>query len=435
MNKDIRYITILVVGISILGTFSVVNNFGNTNNEFQEKLELGDKAYKKEIYIDAIEYYGEAINADNSNVDVKIKLADSYLNLGNTSEFETILKEITTKNDENEKPFIKLADYYARTENYQKAYETLLNASSVKNRKKIDQLIDTYKSYYRIVGTIVDDARQWRNGYLPVKIGETWGFLDIDGRTIIDTVYQSIGCYDRDEKVTPVKENNQTYYIEENGYKKLVGDHKYEYLGNFGSGLAPACREGKYGWINREFKEFEMKYDYTTPFYNGIAAVKRNDKWALINDDLEFITKFKYDDIAFDENGYCANTDRIFVKEKNKYHLIDSDGKKVGKLKFDDVKAFNSDQYAAVKKGDAWGYINTDGKLVIDYKYDDAKSFYNGVAGYKENESWGIIAQDKEIIIPPTFADIKTMNSNGVVIVKSEEKWQCIQLYAFINYE
>lgn len=281
----------------------------------------------------------------------------------------------------------------------------------------------------------MDDTIQWRNGYLPVKKGETWGLLNNTGNLVIETVYKNIGCYSDEEKVTPVSDGNQWFYIDEDGYKKLVGDHEYNYLGNFANGYAPACYNERYGWIDRDFNEYKMEYDYTTPFCNGIAAAKKGNKWALIDEDLQQLTKFKFDEIVLDENGFCANAESIFVKEKDKYYLIDTAGKKIGKLEFDDVKAFNGNQYAAVKKGSKWGYVNTDGKLAIKYQYEDARSFANGAAGYKSQGAWGLINQNNEIILAPMFDDIKMMNSDGILIIKNEEIWQCIQLYAFMKYE
>ena len=435
MNKDMRYITILIIGISLIGTISFVNNFDNIDTAFNENVTLGDKAYKKEIYIDAIEYYGEASKSNPSNIDVKIKLADSYLKLGNNSQFESILKNIINSNEENETAYLKLAQYYERNGNFQQAYKTILDDKGVLNIKKKNTLFESYKSFYQVVGAYVEDVTQWRGGYLPIRKGETWGLMNNTGSIIVDSIYKEIGCFSYEERVTPVFDGSLWHYIDESGYKKLVGDHVYSYLGNFTSGYAPACYNDKYGWIDRSFNEYRMEYDYTTPFCNGVAAVKRGEKWALVNEELKQITKFKFDEIVLDENGFCANTKSIFVKEKGKYYLIGIDGKRIGKLKFDDVRAFNGNQYAAVKKGDKWGYIDTAGKLAIKYQYEDARSFANGVAGYKDNGVWGVIDQNNDVILEPMFDDVKTMNSNGILIIKNGEIWQCIQLYAFMNYD
>ena len=34
MNKDMRYITILIIGISLIGVISFVNNFNNVDTTF-----------------------------------------------------------------------------------------------------------------------------------------------------------------------------------------------------------------------------------------------------------------------------------------------------------------------------------------------------------------------------------------------------------------
>lgn len=434
MKRDILYVTIMIVLLMGLGVASFVKNFNSDNVDFTENLELGNKAYDKEIYIDAIDYYSKASNSKPSDVDVRLKLADAYLKLGNTSKYESVLKDTINSNSNSEKGYLKLAKYYANNGKYENAYTVLLSAD-VENDKEIKKLLDKYKSYYRAVGSTFDDLTQWHDGYLAIKRGEGWGLIDTKSETVVDAVYQNIGSYSDEEKVTPVTSGDQNYYINEDGYRKLVGDKNYEYLGAFGNGYAPACLDGKYGWVNRDFEEFMIEYDYTTPFINGVAAVKKDQKWALIDDDLEMITKFKYDDIVLDKNGFCANGKVIFVKEKDHYYLVDNNGDNVKKLKFEDVKPFYCDQYAAVKKDGKWGYINSEGELVIKYKYDNAYSFSNGVAGVMKNGAWGLITQDNEEVIEPMFSDIGSMNDLGIIPVKTDTTWQCIQIYSLMKYE
>lgn len=435
MNKNIRYITILIIGSLVLGGYGFVKNFNSTENSYKKNIELGDKAYKKEIYIDAIEYYDAAIEIDSTQISAYMKLADSYLKLGNTNQYETVMKSAMEKDDTNSKPFVNLAKYYASSQEYDKAFEVLKSADNVNNTKEVKALIKEYSSYYKDYGGTYTQIKQWKDGYLPVQIGDFWGLINSSGELAIDIAYNDIGAFNSDESVTPVKFDKDYYYINEEGYKKLVGDHAYDYLGTFNDGYAPAGYNGKYGWIDREFNEYKMNYDFVTPFRNGVAAVKKDKKWALVNDDFEEITKFIYSDIKLDENGFCSTGGYIFVKENKKYYLIDTDMEKIGNLQFEDAKPFVSEQYAAVKNNDKWGYVNTDGKLVIRYKYSDANSFSNGVAGVKKKGKWGLMKQNEKMVLDPMFNGVSSMNKEGILFVKNENYWQCIQLYAYMNYE
>lgn len=434
MRKHIKYISIMVIGMMIIGIFSFIKTFGQENAGFQDNIVLGDKAYEKKIYIDAIEYYKEASSYKPEDVDTRIKLANSYLKLGNTSEYETTLLD-TISEYPNEKVYIELVDYYVYLNDYENAYKILLQAQDEGKYKEVQKRIKEYSGYYDVIGNAYTDVRQWKDGYLAINVNGVWGLLDQTGNEYIETTYKAIGNYSDEESVTSVSDGNEYYYINEEGYRKLVGDHPYTFLGDFNDGLAPASYNNKWGWINRNFEEYHFEYDYITPFLNDICAVKKENKWALMDSDLDLITDFIYDDVKLDANGYCSHAERIFVKQGNQYFLVNKKGKNITDEKFDDVKAFNSDQYAAVKKNGKWGFIDTEGELVIDYQYNDAQSFSNGVAGVKNNTSWAIIKQDNSKVVNYSFQDIRTMNEYGIIPVKNADTWQCIQLYAFMQYD
>lgn len=433
MNKNMRYVAIMMVGLLILGCVSFFKNLNSTGKKYEEYIELANKAYKKEIYVDAVDYYEDALEVEPSHIDTYIKLANSYMKLGNSNQYESVLKKAIDQDDTNAKPYVALAEYYASSESYDKSYEILRSATNVKDKKQIKKLQKEYSSYYKTYGGTFTDIKQWKDGFIAVKDGELWGLIDNEASESITPVYNEIGAFDEDESVTPVKQGNEWYYIDKNGYKKLVGDHSYDYLGSFCNGYAPASYKGKYGWIDREFEEYHFEYDDVTPFKNGVAAAKKGKKWALINTKFKAITDFKYSNVKLDENDFCSSGGIIFAKQSGKYIMLNTKGKRIGNLKFDDAKPFVTEQYAAVKKGKKWGYVDDEGKLVIKYKYNDAKSFANGVAGVKEKSSWGLINQNGKEVVDSMFDDIGSMNSKGTIFVKNANIWQCIGLYAYMN--
>ena len=434
MRRNMKYISIVIVGLMVIGILTFVKTFGQENSGFNDNVALGDQAYEKKIYIDAIEYYKEASSYKPGDIDTRIKLANSYLKLGNTSEYENTLLD-TISEYPSEKAYIELVDYYVYLNDYENAYKILLRAHEQGEYKEVEKRIKEYSGYYDVVGNAYTDVRQWKDGYLAVNVNGVWGLLDQTGDEQIEIAYKTIGNYSDDENVTAVFDGDEYYYINEEGYRKLVGDHAYTYLGDFNDGLAPASYNNKWGWINRDFEEYHFEYDYITPFLNDVCAVKKGNKWALMDSDLDLITDFIYDDVKLDANGYCSHAEAIFVKQDNYYLLVDEDGKTITDEKFDDAKAFNSDQYAAVMKNGKWGFIDADGEVVIDYQYDDAQSFSNGVAGVKNNVAWGIIQQDNSKVIDYIFQDVRAMNEDGIIPVRNADSWQCIQLYAFMQYE
>lgn len=431
MKRNLKYVMLLMIAFLVLGWGSFILNFGQEYAGYNECVGKGDKAYNKEIYIDAIEYYEDALHLKNDNPDVWIKLSDSYYQLGQSNKFLSTMQNAIEELPDNSDLYIKLANYYIAHKDYENLYKTLYSANDVEERNEIDEMIEKYRDNFEIINQVYTNVGAWRDGYMSIQSGEYFGLIDVKGKIRLDPIYQNIGSFDSDIKVVPVQLDNQWFFVTSQGYKKLVGDHEYTYLGTFNNGYAPAAYDNKYGWIDNSFKEYSFEYDYTTMFVDGVAAVKKGDKWALINKKFKLITEFIYDDIKLDENSSIGNGEAIFVKKDNTYSLVNNKGKNIIKETFDDVKAFYGDQYAAVKKEGKWGYISTDGELVIDYQYEDAKSFCNGVAGISNGTNWGVISQDKKTVIDYIFQDVRSMSSEGILVVKMSDQWECIKIYSY----
>ncbi|MBS5112099.1 MAG: WG repeat-containing protein [Coprobacillus cateniformis] len=432
MKKNLKYIMILIIAFLGLGWGSFVLNFGNEYAGYNENVNKGNKAYSKEIYIDAIDYYENALQSKKTDSQVWIKLSDSYYHLGQSDQFLSTMEKAIDALPNHQELYVKLANYYIAIEDYESLYKILYSANDVKDRKEIDSMIEKYRDNYTTIDQVYTNVGTWHDGYMVVQSGENYGLVNANGKLQLDTIYQNIGSFDSELKVVPVQLEDKWFYVTIEGYKKLVGDHEYTYLGTFNDGYAPASYKDKYGWIDNSFKDYKFEYDYTTMFIGNVAAVKKGDKWALINKKFKLLTDFIYDEVKLDENGSIGNGEAIFVKQNNVYSLVDNKGKKISKEVFEDVRAFQGDQYAAVKKNGKWGFISTKGKKVIDYQYADAHSFCNGVAGVSNGTSWGAISQDKKVILDYNFQDIRAMSSNGVLVVKLGEQWQCIKIYSYL---
>lgn len=128
--------------------------------------------------------------------------------------------------------------------------------------------IEKYSSYE----TVGDWHVQPDRNYVTVSEEGRYGMAAKDGTRKIKCTYEYLGAYDKDTGVIPCCLEGSYYYIDVKGNKKLVGDNTYQYLGSFGDGLAPAQRDGKYGYIDTEFHEQMFELDYAGAFANGVGA-------------------------------------------------------------------------------------------------------------------------------------------------------------------
>ena len=192
--------------------------------------------------------------------------------------------------------------------------------------------------------------------------------------------------------------------------------------------MAPAQRDGKYGYIDTEFHEQMFELDYAGAFANGVAAVKKGDKWALINCKLKNITDFTYDEILVDSYGYCSMFDRITVRTGDKYFFVDHDGKQIGATYDGAAMVAANDGYAAVKVGSQWGFADAKGELVIQPQYENARSFSLGLAPVEENDRWGYINTDGELVVEEKYFDAGVFSPDGAACVKSAAAWSFLVL-------
>ena len=219
------------------------------------------------------------------------------------------------------------------------------------------------------------------------------------------------------------------YYIDLNGNKKLAGDKDYEYLGSFGDGYAPACLNGVYGYIDRDFNEYNFKYEYAGAFSNGIAAVKKDGKWSLIDTGFKEITSETFDDVLLDSYGFCSVYGRTVVCIDGKYTVLDGSGNRIFKEIYDGVAIpASEDGYIAVKLNNRWGYTDAEGKKIIDFKFEDAKSFSLGLAPVKYEGKWGYINKNGDMVIENRFEDAVPFSSNGAAAVMTYDSWDFIML-------
>ena len=157
-----------------------------------------------------------------------------------------------------------------------------------------EPLTDTDKIY----GEYLPCQRcEWMDGngdtnYYYYEIAEAGGyvFANADGELLNDTVYEDAGCF-YDQNLAPVKLNGKWGYINLQGV--LVTDTVYEpvygndYANNYAlryaspllNGYAAVCRDGKWGVISSAGNEYILcEYEYAA--WNGhVLWLKQNGKW------------------------------------------------------------------------------------------------------------------------------------------------------------
>ena len=425
MNKLIPYlIVVIMLAMLTVSWKNVKNYYTKINAEYNAHIQMAEKLESKQVYIDAVSEYESALKIRPDNYEIAVKIKELYQELGQKANYIKACENAISIAPSQKELYLELMDCYLESNNFR---EVLRLADKAEKNIGIDDEIServimvkgqyalsTYS--FNIVKNLyyVDNI----NGYYIAEKDGKQGLISAKNAVMVDFEYDYIGLLSND--LIPVKKNGEYYYINGDGYRKLVPDEKADYFGTFGNGYAPAAYNGVYGYVNNRLKEFNFEYDYAGCFSNGITAVEKNGKWGIINTEFKEVTDFIFDEIVMNDYGFCSTYGVFFAKKGNQYYLYDKSGTELAGG-FDDVDMFASDEPAAVKIGGKWGYVSKTGEMIIQPEYEQARSFCIGYGPFMQDGKWGCIDKAKNILIEPTFQDMKPFTKNGRAFVMNND--------------
>ena len=403
---------------------NIRNYYTKINAEYNFHIQMAENLETKRIYIDAVSEYESAFRIRPDNYEIAVKIKDLYQELGQKSNYVKACENAIQVDPSQKEMYLELMDCYLESNNFREALKLADKAEkNIGVDNEISERIIMIKGQYGISTYSLNIVKGLyyidnSNGYYIAEKDGQYGLISAKNAIIADFEYDDIGLLSND--LIPVKKNAEYYYINGDGYRKLVPDKTAEYLGTFGNGYAPAKYNGVYGYVNNRLKEFHFEYDYAGCFSNGIAAVEKDGKWGIINTDFEEVTGFEFDEIVMNAYDFCSTYGVFFAKKGNQYYLYDKAGTELAGG-FDDVEMFASDEPAAVRIGDKWGYISKTGETFIEPKYEKAKSFCIGYGPFMKDGKWGCIDKAENILIEPVFEEMDSFTKNGVSSVVKDD--------------
>lgn len=427
MKRNFSIIMIVLLGLAWYVTLSTW--FGN-EKKYNEMVAEAKRLEEKGLYLDAIAQYEEAKEVKGRTLELEDYIADDYLSMGDYKEYRRKLYAI-------------IAEYGPVEVNLDKLYEFTANHFSE------DSVIDLVREWYekypeseavlkyydKVKGKYVERACAYEKigdfagPYAVYMQNGKKGLIGLDGKAVVEAVYDEIEYDGKDEQSIPVKDGEDSFFINDKGYKTKMPEEAYESLGMVSQGRIVAKQGGKYGYLDKSFRQkTEFIFDQASGICEGVGAVKQEDKWALINRKGELLTEYVYDDVLLNHQGLCSVNKIIAVRQGNDCYLINTEGERIAEQGFDQMKAFESEGMCAVCMDGKWGYAGQDGSLKITCMYEDAKSFTNGYAAVRKDGLWGYIDENGQMAISPVFDDAGLMASDGVAPVCHGTTWTLIQL-------
>jgi len=237
----------------------------------------------------------------------------------------------------------------------------------------------------------------------PVKIEDQWGYLDTEGKLVIQAKYDKVTIFNngfagvqRDGKYFALAKNGEEFPVEAPGIKDL---------NRFSEQLASYKTEaGLVGFVDGSGKSvIEPKFKSAGDFHGGLAWAKTPDgSVGYINPVGEWAINPKFEA----GKNYDPETGMVRIKLGGKWGYSNKEGSIYFMNDSDICEDFFSG-LARGKKDKKSGYYNAKMEWVIQPQFDGARDAKNGYASVKQGDFWGVIDANGDWVIQPKFEDIK----------------------------
>lgn len=283
-------------------------------------------------------------------------------------------------------------------------------------------------------------ARQFYNGRGAVQDAESgkWGFVDAGGNLVIACRFDDVGFFS--EGLAPARTGSMWGYIDTEG-QEVIG-FSFAYALNFGAGLAPVCvgtglsdLGGLWGYIDTSGQwvirpQFVEAYPFDK---KGLAIASRDGLYGFLSRSGNFVVSPEYE--------YPTLGDEMLTGwRRGRSVVLGRDGV-IRSVLPEEMRPLGFHQgLSRVVTGvdDRYGYVDEKGEMVIAGEYLFATCFRHGLAAVKvqreEGPRWGYLDQLGNMAIPAKFdfadgfwgalASIELNGRDGYINRRGEVVWQ-----------
>lgn len=228
-----------------------------------------------------------------------------------------------------------------------------------------------------------EQAMGFSEGLAPVRIKEKWGFIDKEGKIVINPQFEDVGSFS--EGLAPISQKKDKDskdmiwgYIDKEG--KILINPQFATASIFKNGRAIVGDGKKSGYIdNKGLYIINPQFDEARLFSDdGLAAIKQGDNWGYINQEGKIVINPQFENCQSFKGGLAPVS-----SGKENWGYIDKEGKYVVNPQFKQAAKFYFD-YAPVLSGDKYGFIDKQGKFTINPQFSALTNY----SDYNKLETW-----------------------------------------------
>ncbi len=249
----------------------------------------------------------------------------------------------------------------------------------------------------------------FKNGLLPVRVKNKWGFVNTKGDIKITLRYSEVEGFN--EGYSLCKRNGKHYVVNTAGVEIDSVDNKVVRADSFHEGLAIFVSTNKlYGFIDTTGEvAIPAKFLKVDNFSGSLAWARTTDNLVgFINHKGEWQIKPIYQAVyRFDPKSGIAMVKHQKNPFSTEWSYIDTKGQIIDIQNNRDSFCEFSEGLAKGKQNGLWGFYNKEGIWVIKPQFKNIRDFKNGYAAAESEGQWGIIDTQGNWVIQPQYLAIK----------------------------
>lgn len=430
-----KYICVIILVVFCsFSWFLVIRDIKTGESEYLRLMKEAETSFEKKMFDDAESKYQKALQRKPKDEKALFGLAKTYFSTEKYDEAAETCEKILDGDFGNQEIAVFEAKCLISGGKYRESLDIL---SKVEQDTRVKDMILDVKSKYSLKYFKVNLPKNWDvcaplTPHLSVLTENgTSVAYNTKGKKVAHGNLTYLGPVSEDGELFPAIEDGVWCYVDKAGKRQFVSDEEYEFLGPFCNGFAVVKKDGKFGYIDKEFNEHSIKYENSYNFVDNKAVVKEDGEIKIINTEFSVLKETDYTAVVADEYGYTNHFGTsVFIKDGKAYLCNDLAENATGFVADLIGLPAAKDSYVEFLQDGKYGFFNIkDGKVKIEPKYEDAKAFSQGLAPVKIDSKWSYIDSTGTEIVKQAFSFAGTVSEEGTAFVQNEAGYALLTFY------
>ncbi|NLD30438.1 MAG: hypothetical protein GX658_08590, partial [Clostridiales bacterium] len=285
----------------------------------ERKVAAAEK-FEKQIYDEALVDYKACLEATPNDLESMARVAEIYHLTGQDNSCIAWCERVLRQNPKDLKTRLYEARSYDNKKNVRSAISVLQKAGesdgTEAQRTERDSYLRELKGRYELTYFSFQTVCPWYR--LPdgtpcatVVEDESLSVYTSAGKETLSGAWGFLGASADDDLLFPVREQDQWFFVDGNGERRLVPNGTYTSLHSFSEGLAPATRKSGpepdapvvAGYLDKTLKELRFDFQETYPLTGGYALARKDNTYFVLDSSLQEVTACEFTAVKTDPYG------------------------------------------------------------------------------------------------------------------------------------